>query len=846
MKRNKVQLSLLFLTISAALFPQDSIVDTIIFNKGKGVRIVKFIEGKYDIPTSSSLSLIKKYFNTSSEDELIFKSESKDDLGFKHTKYDLYHNGVKVDQAVVIVHQKNNQVVIMNGELPLVRNLDVKPKISSEQALEIALKAVNAKKYAWQENDLEIKFSEAYPNPELVILHNQTDNENSLAFKINIASLEPFDIKTVYIDAKSGEVSKIIEKSKSENAVGTAYTRYSGIVNINTDSYSSGYRLKDITRSQGIFTKNANRTSGTYVTEFSDNDNTWSEHNNDYMDNAALDAHYAAEKTYDYFNTRFGRQSYNNLGSSMQYLVHYGSNWNNAKWYGWPIYKFAFGDGDGARYSPFTACDAIAHEFGHAVTESYGDLTPSGEPGAIDEGLASIWAACVEDYANIPGDQVWFEGERHWLDANHPINFADPNLSHYHEYDNPQNPEHPYTDRYHGTNWYSGSDDYNGVHYNSTIASHWFYLLSQGRADTNEDGINYIVSGIGINAAANIVYHYYDYLTPNSDFSMFSYFTTYVATQLYGSYSNQAIQTWNAWYAVGLWPIELPTPITGNYIICDNSNQTYSLPSEFAGTYIAWTTSENISILSGQGTRTISVSKIASGNGTITATYNLGNGNIVSQKSVWVGSDLPDPLYIEIKGENYEFIEHTNDMWEICPNTIYRLQAHSSSGISQWDWTIPESWQLLSNENSPEILIQTGDYIYWEDEVHVDVYNYVCDTWIYYADYLLVTEPPYGCGESIQYMLYPNPADQTIFIDRINSFDINNKGISLMNKEICNTGIKKGTVVVKIYNDKGVLYENQFPEASFNINISNLPNNLYYIELSTSNRKYKQKVLIWH
>ena len=37
-----------------------------------------------------------------------------------------------------------------------------------------------------------------------------------------------------------------------------------------------------------------------------------------------------------------------------------------------------------------------------------------------------------------------------------PLNFADPNLSHFHEYDNPNNPQHTYSDTYLGTNWYTG------------------------------------------------------------------------------------------------------------------------------------------------------------------------------------------------------------------------------------------------------------------------------------------------------------------------------------------------------------------------------------------------------
>jgi Zn-dependent metalloprotease len=705
MEKKRFQLTILFLAFTTIILSQESIVDTLILNERKEVRIVKFVEGKYDTPENSSAALIKKYFFLSPQDELFFKSESTDDIGLTHSKYELYHAGIKVDQAIVIVHQKKGQVVIINGELPLISNLDVKPNISPERALEIALETINAKRYSW----LDSKYSETNPHPELVIYHNYKNNQNTLAFKITIATLEPLDVRTIYIDAKTGNITKILDKQRNSNAIGTAYSRYSGTVNINTDSYSSGYRLFDGTRSQGIYTQNANRTDGLTVTDFSDNDNSWSEYDNYYMDNAALDAHYAAEKTYDYFATKFGRLSYDNQGKQMVYYLHYGLNMNNAVWLGWPYYLFAIGDGDGSRYSPFSACDAIAHEFGHAVTDYYGNLTYSSESGAIDEGLASIWGACVENFACIPGDQVWFEGERHWLDTNHPINFADPNLSHFHEFDNPQNPEHPFTDKYHGTNWYSGSDDYYGVHYNSTIASHWFYLLSQGRADTNEDNINYVVSGIGIDAASNIVYHYYDYLTPNSDFSMLSFFTEYVATQLYGSYSNAAIQTWNAWYGVGIGPYEVPNLISGSYVICANNQATYSLPIEFQGQNITWSTTNNIHIISGQGTRVVTAEwdhNYSSGIGEITATYNHGEGNIVCEKEIWVG---PLPT-----------ITISSSRLNPCLNYAHFVLATSSYGCP------PDSYKWYINNQKVEGTSSTLSYVFddtnWYDSQQFSIF----------------------------------------------------------------------------------------------------------------------------
>jgi hypothetical protein len=163
-------------------------------------------------------------------------------------------------------------------------------------------------------------------------------------------------------------------------------------------------------------------------------------------------------------------------------------------------------------------------------------------------------------------------------------------------------------------------------------------------------------------------------------------------------------------------------PISGSSSVCSSGTE-YTAINLPPGATITWSCSENITRNSAQGSNPCTFQPNTEGNyGTINATisYN-GNQYYLEQKYVWVGSNLSDPISIVIKGENYEFVEHTNDMWELCPNTIYRLQAFSSSEVYGWDWRIPWNWELLSDENSPEILIQTGDNIYWEDEVVVDV-----------------------------------------------------------------------------------------------------------------------------
>lgn len=259
--------------------------------------------------------------------------------------------------------------------------------------------------------------------------------------------------------------------------------------------------------------------------------------------------------------------------------------------------------------------------------------------------------------------------------------------------------------------------------------------------------------------------------------------------------------------------------IYGYPAVCPSSTE-FTIQNMPNGATISWSCSSNLTRVSSQGSNPCQFEANASGEyGWIdaTITYNSTQYELV-QKTVWLGSVLQYPVNIEIKGENYELVEHTNDYWELCPNTIYRLVVHTQSDVGQWGWNIPASWEFLSNENSPEVLIQTGAYIVWEDVVDVEVYYSPCATWIYSADYLYVTEPPYGCGELLKFDIYPNPSKSTLTI-RINENEFGRENKSNYNISIVD---KSGRVPIS-----KIIKENLY-----NLDISNLPNGEYTVVIT--------------
>ncbi|MBL3657046.1 M4 family metallopeptidase [Fulvivirga sediminis] len=457
-----------------------------------------------------------------------------DSRGRVHTRYQQFYKGILVEDAIYNVHTVAGKVSAMNGDYQVLEGVDVNPSLSGEQAFKKAVDFVGAKSYLWDEHDQANAIGYEKPEGDLVIVKDE------LAYKYDIYSYQPLGRLYVFVSAKTGEIIKskpIIHHVAEE---GTAHTRYSGVRSIQTDRFSgNSYRLRDNTRGEGIETYDMNGGANfDQASDFVDNDNSWEEDewNNESKDNGALDAHWAAGQTYDYFLNTFNRKSYDDNGGAIRNYVHfdlkelgYADN-NNAFWDG---SRVLYGTGD----LPYTVMDVVAHEIGHGINDHTAELNSTGETGALNEGFSDIWAACVERYA-APEKQNWLVGE--------DLGKARRSLI------DPKSNEQP--DTYHGAFWVTGSSsDNGGIHTNCTVLGHWFYILAEGKKGTNDNGNNYDVEGIGIEKAAEIAYLLeVAYLTPNSGFLEARNYGIEAAKSLFGEDSEEAIATQSAWYAVGV------------------------------------------------------------------------------------------------------------------------------------------------------------------------------------------------------------------------------------------------------------------------------------------------------
>lgn len=496
-----------------------------------------------------------------------FKSiySNEDRMGGVHEKFQQYLNTIKVEFGTAIVHSLNGVVTSVNGEMYQVANSNSNAVLTKDNALEKAVQHVNAKSYLW-ENPAEAKLM-GYSKPvgELVYLPLLEKNTVVLAYKFDIYATMPISRQEIYIDAQTGKVlltnaiikhaDKLISSQKLENnskkieeaislALGTAATRYSSSKPIQTKLIGSSYVLNDETRGLGIFTYNMRKgTNYSAAVNFTDNDNNWTalEYNNANKDNGALDAHWGAGTTYDFWKNVFNRNSYDNNNAPIKSYVHYDVKFDNAFWNGsFMTY------GDGNNMDVLTSLDVCAHEIGHAICTYTANLVYANQSGAMNEGFSDIWGACIEHYGRTGAltgtisPNVWKIGEDL---ASNPLRSMS----------NPLSRNDP--DTYLGQNYYTGTADSGGVHTNSGVFNHWFYILTAGKAGTNSapSPDTYNVSGIGLTKSAEIAYlAERDYLTPNATFLDARLATIAVASSLYCGTNPEVIAVTNAWYAVNV------------------------------------------------------------------------------------------------------------------------------------------------------------------------------------------------------------------------------------------------------------------------------------------------------
>jgi bacillolysin len=379
--------------------------------------------------------------------ELAIMKRKTDSDGREFIRYQQIYRDVPVLGGELIVTGKYNSITSVNGEILPDLELDVQPRLFSEDARQTAL--VSMAKY--YEVDLENLIAS---EPELWIYNpalvgGPGPRLTSLVWKVEVETLELLPIREfILIDAHTG-------------ALLLRFNQIDGLLNRSTHDAENGFSLP-----------------GTLVCNESNPNCSGG-------DAHATSAHNHARDTYNFFFNVHGRDSIDGLGMTITSTVHYGDNYRNAFWNG---KQMVFGDG----YGFALADDVVAHELVHGITQHESNLYYYYQSGAINEAFSDIWGEFIDLTNNSGNDDPgvkWLIGED--IDGlgairsmkNPPV-FGDPDrmTSSLYDCDFEQK-------------------DNGGVHSNSGVGNKAAYLMAEG------DTFNgYTVESIGITKTAKIWY----------------------------------------------------------------------------------------------------------------------------------------------------------------------------------------------------------------------------------------------------------------------------------------------------------------------------------------------------
>jgi bacillolysin len=507
--------------------------------------------------------------------ELRVRAVQTDSLvpGRRHERLDQYYRGVRVVGGEAVRETAGPVTMSVTADIYNSIGIDTTPELSAADAVRVFVRETGAR-------------TAPRAAPELVIL---PADDNSFVLAWRLSAFVDHELPVVYVDAKTGGVALRYNDLKFQKAaalVGSGILASESLVSSDQKKVSCAqqgstylawdmlrptavrtYDLKgNLPRAKDIFDGIAPLLQSDMATNTGA---TWS-------DSVVVDAHTYIGWTYDYFYKRHGWKGLNNADSRPVYVVVHSANRSDFTKYGAddqstyymnafycggcgsgnedllmfgeglpPNYYLTSNGGQTLDYYA-AALDVVAHEYAHGITAYTSNLVYRNESGALNEAFSDIMGAATEFFQQPAGSGLlkadYVEGE----DAVRPRfpsslagdrSFVDPTA---------------YGDPDHYSRRYTGTIDNGGVHTNSSIANHAFYLAVEG--GTNRTS-GQTVTGVGStnrDKVEKVFFGALTTLTSNATFSQARAKTIQVAGTLYGTGSSVQTAITQAWNAVGV------------------------------------------------------------------------------------------------------------------------------------------------------------------------------------------------------------------------------------------------------------------------------------------------------
>ena len=455
--------------------------------------------------------------------------------GRQHERMNQYHRGVRVFGGQLVWQKQSGLVLSVTGNVYDDISINTTPTLTASRAEARALK-------------LEGPEAFVVGDTEIVVL----PLADGYVLAYYVLTRSPDVLQVSFIDAHSGERVLTWNDIRTQyEGVGLGIGTWGDRKKMTTEQAVGTFRAVDTIRPFGIKTYDMNFNylgrlrlgrTGNDLYLASDIDNEWRGRG------AVVDAHVYSGYTYDYYFKRHNRRGLDDRSlvakNYVQFFPRYpiGHPRNNNAFYLPFDNSVNYGDGDGKTFAPFSsALDVVAHEITHGVTQHSSDLIYRNESGALNEAISDIMGVATEFFFQPVGDgrlkADWLGGEDLFIDFGPYFrSFSSPTSG----------PDH-YSIRY------TGDLDNGGVHYNSSIANHAYYLMVMG--GTNRvSGIS--VTGIGFAQMERMERIFYRgfmyYLVPSSNFSDAREATIRAARELYGAGGVEEQTVRAGWNAVGV------------------------------------------------------------------------------------------------------------------------------------------------------------------------------------------------------------------------------------------------------------------------------------------------------
>jgi bacillolysin len=469
--------------------------------------------------------------------------------GHEHVRYLQTHGGVRVLGADLVRQTTGPATVSVFGTLYEGIDVDPVPALGPDRAVAVVER-------------LSGQPLGAGP-PELAVMPRDAGGF-TLVYTLAVFAE---DGRTVYaVDAHTGAVVEARRELQTQSAVGRGTGVLGDQKKMSVRADGGRYLGDDLLRpprlhsydGQGDLNRTLQLLNGVIPLRDSD---LVADADNDWTDAPAVDVHAYAGYTYDYYFKRFGRRGLDGNDLELKSFVHPVRLQDYAR-YSADVHNFFFanafyagngvmvyGEGlpagvrlGGQHFRAFAgALDVVAHEMTHGVTQYTSNLVYQGEPGALNESFSDMMGTAAEFFFQPAGNGP--------LRADYLLaeDITDPGAV--------RSMENPalFGDPDHYSRRYTGPLDGGGIHSNSGIPNHAFYLAIEGGRNRTS---GLAVQGVG---AANrdqiekVMYRAFTLMMPGrANFATARAVTLQSARDLYGAGSAVERALSQAWTAVGV------------------------------------------------------------------------------------------------------------------------------------------------------------------------------------------------------------------------------------------------------------------------------------------------------